>query len=138
MTERKIHITEFDNKRLRDLLTEARYSEYRGSEYLDDLEQELDRAMIVDPKKVPPDLVTMNSQVRLEDLDTGEEMVYTLVFPEDADHTHNKISILAPIGTAMLGYRVGDIFEWKVPEGLSKMKIKEILYQPESSGDYHL
>jgi regulator of nucleoside diphosphate kinase len=138
MTERKIHITEFDNKRLRDLLTEARYSEYRGSEYLDDLEQELDRAMIVDPKKVPPDLVTMNSQVRLEDLETGEDMVYTLVFPEDADHTHNKISILAPIGTAMLGYRVGDIFEWKVPEGLSKMKIKEILYQPESSGDYHL
>ena len=138
MTERKIHITEFDNKRLRDLLGEARYSEYRGSEYLDDLEQELDRAMIVDPKKVPPDLVTMNSQVRLEDLDTGEEMVYTLVFPEDADHTHNKISILAPIGTAMLGYRVGDIFEWKVPEGLSKMGIKEILYQPESSGDYHL
>jgi regulator of nucleoside diphosphate kinase len=138
MTERKIHITEFDNKRLRDLLTEASYSEYRGSEYLDDLEQELDRAMIVDPKKVPPDLVTMNSQVRLEDLETGEEMVYTLVFPEDADHTQNKISILAPIGTAMLGYRVGDIFEWKVPEGLSKMKIKEILYQPESSGDYHL
>jgi regulator of nucleoside diphosphate kinase len=65
-------------------------------------------------------------------------MVYTLVFPEDADHTHNKISILAPIGTAMLGYRVGDIFEWKVPDGVSKMKIKEILYQPESSGDYHL
>ena len=138
MTERKIHITEFDNKRLRDLLGEARYSEYRGSEYLDDLEQELDRAIIVDPKKVPPDLVTMNSQVRLEDLETGEEMVYTLVYPEDADYTHNKISILAPIGTAMLGYRVGDIFEWKVPEGLSKMKIKEILYQPESSGDYHL
>jgi regulator of nucleoside diphosphate kinase len=138
MTERKIHITEFDNKRLRDLLGEARYSEYRGSEYLDDLKQELDRAMIVDPKKVPPDLVTMNSQVRLEDLETGEEMVYTLVFPEDADHTHNKISILAPIGTAMLGYRVGDIFEWKVPDGVSKMKIKEILYQPESSGDYHL
>jgi regulator of nucleoside diphosphate kinase len=138
MTERKIHISDSDNKRLRDLLAEARYSEYRGSEYLDDLEQELDRAMIVDPKKVPPNLVTMNSQVRLEDLETGEEMVYTLVYPEDADYTHNKISILAPIGTAMLGYRVGDIFEWKVPDGLSKMKIKEILYQPESSGDFHL
>jgi regulator of nucleoside diphosphate kinase len=138
MSERKIHISDSDNKRLRDLLAEARYSEYRGSEYLDDLEQELDRAMIVDPKKVPPNLVTMNSQVRLEDLETGEEMVYTLVYPEDADYTHNKISILAPIGTAMLGYRVGDIFEWKVPDGISKIKIKEILYQPESSGDYHL
>jgi regulator of nucleoside diphosphate kinase len=138
MTERVIYISEYDNKRLRDLLGEARYSGYRGSEYLSDLEKELDRAQVVDPKKVPPDLVTMNSKVRLEDLELGEELVYTLVFPEDSDLSQNKISILAPIGTAMLGYRVGDIFEWKVPEGISKMKIKEIIYQPEASGDYHL
>jgi regulator of nucleoside diphosphate kinase len=138
MAERVIHITEYDNKRLRDLLEEARYSDYRGSEYLKDLENELDRAKVVDPKKVPPDLVTMNSTVRLEDLELGEEMVYTLVFPEDADLSQNKISILAPIGTAMLGYRVGETFEWNVPEGISKMKIKEIIYQPEASGDYHL
>ncbi len=138
MAERVIHITEYDNKRLRDLLEEARYTGYRGSEYLSDLEKELDRAMVVDPKSVPPDLVTMNSKVRLEDLEMGEEMVYTLVFPEDADLTQNKISILAPIGTAMLGYRVGDTFEWEVPEGISKMKIKEIIYQPEASGDTDL
>lgn len=138
MIERVIHISAYDNQRLRDLLGEARYSGYRGSEYLVDLEQELDRAKIVDPKKVPPDLVTMNSEVRLEDLETGEEMVYKLVFPEDADLSENKISILAPIGTAMLGYRVGDTFEWKVPDGISKLKIKEIIYQPEASGDYHL
>jgi regulator of nucleoside diphosphate kinase len=138
MIERVIHITEYDNQRLRDLLAEARHSGYRGSEYLADLERELDRAVIVDPKKVPPDLVTMNSKVRLEDLELGDEMVYTLVFPEEADLSQNKISILAPIGTAMLGYRVGDTFEWKVPEGISKMKIKEIIYQPEASGDYDL
>jgi regulator of nucleoside diphosphate kinase len=138
MTDRTIHITQFDNQRLRDLLAEARYTDYRGSEYLKGLEQELDRAKVVDPKTVPPDLVTMNSRVRLEDLETGEEMVYTLVFPENANLAENKISILAPIGTAMLGYRVGDVFEWKVPGGISRLKIKELLYQPESAGDYHL
>jgi regulator of nucleoside diphosphate kinase len=138
MTDRIIHITQFDNQRLRDLLAEARYTGYRGSEYLKGLEQELDRAKVVDPKTVPPDLVTMNSRVRLEDLETGEEMVYTLVFPENANLAENKISILAPIGTAMLGYRVGDVFEWKVPSGISRLKIKELLYQPESAGDYHL
>jgi regulator of nucleoside diphosphate kinase len=138
MTDRIIHITEFDNKRLRDLLAEARYTNYRGSEYLADLEHELNRAKVVDPKIVPPDLVTMNSRVRLEDLDTGEELVYTLVFPENANLSENKISILAPIGTAMLGYSVGDVFEWKVPGGISRMKIKELLYQPEAAGDFHL
>jgi regulator of nucleoside diphosphate kinase len=138
MTDRIIHITEFDNQRLRDLLAEARYTGYRGSEYLEGLEKELDRAKVVDPKTVPHDLVTMNSRVRLEDLETGEEMVYTLVFPENANLAKNKISILAPIGTAMLGYRVGDVFEWHVPDGISRIKIKELLYQPESAGDYHL
>jgi regulator of nucleoside diphosphate kinase len=138
MTDRTIHITEFDNKRLRDLLIEARYSGYSGKEYLEDLENELNRAQVVDPKLVPPDLVTMNSRVRLEDLETGEEMVYTLVFPENADLSANRISILAPIGTAMLGYRVGDTFEWEVPSGISRIKIKELLYQPEAAGDFDL
>jgi regulator of nucleoside diphosphate kinase len=138
MTDRTIHITEFDNKRLRDLLIEARYSGYSGKEYLEDLENELNRAQVVDPKLVPPDLVTMNSRVRLEDLETGEEMVYTLVFPENADLSANRISILAPIGTAMLGYRVGDTFEWEVPGGISRIKIKELLYQPEAAGDFDL
>jgi regulator of nucleoside diphosphate kinase len=138
MTERVIHITEYDNRRLRELLGEARYTDYRGSEYLSNLEKELDRAKVVDPKKIPPDVVTMNTKVRLEDLELGEEMVYTLVYPEDADIAQNKISILAPIGTAMLGYRVGDTFEWQVPEGITKMKITEIIYQPEASGDYNL
>jgi regulator of nucleoside diphosphate kinase len=138
MTDRTIHITEFDNQRLRELLAEARFTGYSGKEYLLGLEKELDRAQVVDPKTVPPDLVTMNSKVRLEDLETGEEMVYTLVFPEYANLAENKISILAPIGTAILGYRVGDTFEWKVPGGISRIKIKELLYQPEAAGDYDL
>ncbi len=76
----------------------------------------------------------MNSTVCLEDLETGEEMTYTLVFPNEADIDQNKISVLAPIGTAMLGYRVGDTVEWPVPSGISRLQVKQILYQPEANG----
>jgi len=65
-------------------------------------------------------------------------MVYTLVFPSDADLKNGKLSVLAPIGTALLGYRQGDIFNWKVPGGTMKIKVLEILYQPEASGDFNL
>lgn len=136
MGQRNIHITEFDLMRLRSLIIEARYSNYRGTPYLDSLAKELNEAIVVPSKEVPPDVITMNSRVRLRDLDADEEMVYTLVFPEDANISQGKVSVLAPIGTAMLGYRVGEIFEWQVPEGIRKIKIEEMLYQPEASGDY--
>ena len=119
-------------------MVEAGHSDYRGSEYLKNLENELERAEVVPPEQIPPDVITMNSKVRLIDTDTGEETVYTLVFPENADLSQNKISVLAPVGTAMLGYRVGDTFEWDVPAGKLTFKVEEILYQPEASGDYDL
>ena len=72
------------------------------------------------------------------DQDTHEEMVYTLVFPQAADVTQSKISVLAPIGTAMLGYRSGDTFMWQVPDGVRRLQVKQVLYQPEASGDFHL
>ena len=102
------------------------------------LKEELDRAQIVLPKDIPSDVVTMNSRVRLSDMSKGEEQVYTLVFPRDADTVTGKISVLAPVGTAILGYRVGDMIEWQVPAGKRKLKIEEIIYQPEAAGDYHL
>jgi regulator of nucleoside diphosphate kinase len=61
-----------------------------------------------------------------------------VVFPSEADSEQGKISILAPVGTALLGYRVGDTVEWKLPGGLRRLKIERILYQPEAAGDYHL
>lgn len=64
--------------------------------------------------------------------------IYSMVFPGDANVAENKISVLAPIGTALIGYRVGDTIEWKVLGGLKKLKVEEILYQPERAGDYHL
>ena len=138
MEERSIYITEHDLKRLRELIVEAKQVEHRGNEYLDSLDAELARGKVVAPTDVPSDVVTMNSRVRLVDLDTHEEMVYTLVFPQEADITQSKISVLAPIGTAMLGYRVGDTFTWRVPDGVRRLRVKEVLYQPEAAGDYHL
>ena len=138
MQARTIYITEFVMKRLRALIEDAKRLDRRGNEYLESLEAELDRCILVAPTEVPPDVVTMNSRVRLMDLDTNEEMVYTLVFPDDADMAKSKISVLAPIGTAMLGYRVGDTFEWQVPDGIRRLRVKKVLYQPEAAGDYDL
>lgn len=138
MSERTIQITEVDRKRLVDLIVAAQSGEYRGSVYLENLRGELERAQIVPPEEIPGDVVTMNSTVTLTDLDTGEEETYTLVYPENADTVRGKISILAPIGTAMLGYRVGDVFEWEVPAGKRRLKVQKILYQPEASGDFDL
>ncbi len=125
-------------RRLRELIDEARRLDRRVSEHLESLEGELSRARLVAPTDIPPDVVTMHSTVRLVDLDTSEEMVYTLVFPNDADVTQSRISVLAPIGTAILGYRVSDAFTWKVPDGIRRLQVREILYQPEAAGDYHL
>lgn len=133
MDSRTIHITELDAKRIRALLDKIPNPQ-QGAE----LEMELDRAVLVRPENIPTDIITMNSTARLLDLDTEESFTYTLVFPENAALSEGRISILAPIGTAMIGYRVGDTFSWKVPEGVRRLRVEEVLYQPEASGDYDL
>jgi len=133
MDSRTIHITELDAKRIRALLDKIPNPQ-QGAE----LEMELDRAVLVRPENIPTDIITMNSTARLLDLDTEDSFTYTLVFPENAALSEGRISILAPIGTAMIGYRVGDTFSWKVPEGVRRLRVEEVLYQPEASGDYDL
>jgi len=122
-------------KEVRRIKNSRSYTEW---ERIEELGAELDRATIVEIDKLPQDIVTMNSKVCLKDVDTGKDEIYQVVYPEDADIEQNKISILAPIGTAILGYKVGDVIEWKVPAGLRRLKIKKILYQPEAAKDYHL
>jgi regulator of nucleoside diphosphate kinase len=133
-----IYITELDYNRLTGLIDRTRESNGVDREYLNKLETELDRAEIVAPKDIPANVVTMRSQVRLQDLVSGESNTYSLVFPTEADFAKGKISVLAPIGTAILGYRQGDTIEWPVPSGLRRLKIEELLYQPESAGDHEL
>lgn len=128
----RIYITDADYDRLRRLIAGRRGAKMADNRYLEVLEQELDRAEVVEPDAIPRDVITMNSEVKLEDLDSGEIRVYKLIFPSDA-RTENSISVLAPIGTAMLGYRVGSVIEWPVPRGIRRLKVLEILYQPEGS-----
>lgn len=134
MTRRTILITESDMRRLTRLVDSAKWFLKRELPYVEQLEAELDRAEVVAAENIPQDVVTMNSQVRVLDLDARKETVYTLVFPPDADISKNRISVLAPIGTALLGYRVGDVIEWQVPAGVKRLRVEEILYQPEAVG----
>jgi regulator of nucleoside diphosphate kinase len=137
-TSRQIFITEFDLERLEGVIGNTNRRSTRDGKHLEELEGELMKADVVPPAGIPPDVITMNSQVRLQDMESGEDLVYTLVFPADADLGIGKISVLAPIGTAMIGYRVGDTIKWQVPGGIRKLKVKKMLYQPEAAGDYHL
>jgi len=138
MSEKLIYITDNDMKRLKELIMVAREFGEEDEKYLRELEGELAKSKIVKSQDIPNNVITMNSKVRLQDINTQEENIYRLVFPDNADLSQGKISILAPIGTALLGYKVGDVFEWEVPAGIVKLKVEEILYQPEAAGDYHL
>jgi regulator of nucleoside diphosphate kinase len=137
MPRRKIIVTQSDYEHLEELLSSKFTQAIGASDYLKGLEAELERAEVVDPERVPKNVVTMNSTVRLRDLDTNEIETYTLVFPEQADIANNKLSVLAPVGTAILGQRVGDVLRWQVPGGWRRLKIERVLYQPERAGVFH-
>jgi regulator of nucleoside diphosphate kinase len=118
-----IYITTRDHESLSWLIEDTR--ERNGEvdqENLVKLEEELDRAEIVDPKDLPSDVIAMRSQVRVKDLKSGKTATYSLVFPSEANSDQGKLSILAPIGTALLGYRWGDVIEWRVPSGMLDSK----------------
>jgi regulator of nucleoside diphosphate kinase len=125
MERKPIYITKYDKRRLESFANE-------------DLKNELKRARIVDPNAIPADVITMNSRFKVQDLDSGEVSEYTLVFPEEEDIYKNKVSIYAPMGLALIGYRIGDVIEWPVPSGQLRVKILEIPYQPEAAGDFNL
>ena len=102
------------------------------------LEAELLRASVVEPQAVPADVVTMNSTVRFRVLDTDEVFTLTLVYPKDMDDSGGKISILAPVGTALLGMSQGAEIDWPKPGGgVIRVRIEEVAFQPERAGQYH-
>lgn len=133
MRDKPIYLTSDDMIRLRRLLESRGSLEGPDRRHLMDLKKELDRAIVLPAREIPHYVVTMHSKFRLKDLDTGEEGVYTLVYPGEADISQGKLSVLAPIGTALLGYRELDTVEWHVPAGLKRFRIEQILYQPEAS-----
>lgn len=131
-----IHISSRDKELLEDLLAEVEASKSPGRGDLKALRAELQRAIVVEPQDVPGDVITMNSRAEILDLETGETVIFTLVFPSQANVDEEKISVLAPIGAGMLGYRLNDDFEWNVPGGLRRMKVIKVHYQPEAAGHF--
>lgn len=131
----EITISSLDADRLYDLIETLPTDGLVG---ISELEKELDRANIVAPSEVPPTIVTMNSTVRFSVEYSQEEFVLTLVYPKDIDASGEKISILAPVGSALLGLSQGNQIEWPKPGGgLIKVIIEEITYQPERAGELH-
>ena len=128
MNKREIYITERDMERLQALID---IGGKKDAAYLERLEEELDRAKVVDPRDIPDDVVTMNSSVMVKDLDTNEEKTFVLVFPGKANMTENAISILAPVGTALIGYKEGDVIDWEVPAGTRIQIIKVLISRNE-------
>ena len=132
LKNRNIIITAADHADLDNIITFAGKVSERARAELHALEGELRRAEIVTPEAIPSDVITMNSLAELVDLETNEVMQFTLVLPRDAKIDEGKISVLAPLGTAMLGYRVGDEFKWHVPYGVRWLKVTNVYFQPEA------
>lgn len=125
-----IHITEVDKARLRSLV------DLEAGADIFELEHEIERAIVVDPRTVAGDVVTMNSRALLEVDDEALEVA--LVYPQDADDREGKLSVFSGIGTAILGYKEGDAFNWRMPSRTCHIRIGKVLYQPEAAGHYHL
>jgi len=133
MNDDIILMTEKDLLRIKHVLS------FQNSQEYENLDIELDRAKIISDNEVPPDLVTMNSKIKFLNVQDNKEMVITLVYPSDANFSEGKISVLASLGSALIGLRVNQQINWMFPDGKTKsLKILEVLYQPEADGKWHL
>lgn len=136
MKKPNIIISKLDLARLEKILDDVSYEQFPN---IDELMDELNRAKIVESDKMPKNVVTMNSQVRFKVISSDKEFTMTLVYPKDAGGNNDKISILAPVGSALLGLKEGHNISWPKPGGGSiDVTIIEVSYQPERAGDFHL
>lgn len=132
-----IIVTTRDHERLQRLL--ETHSVERDQDAVEMLDAELSRARIVPPSEVPPNVVTMNSRLRYVNQATGTSRTVTLVYPAEANFDAGRVSILTPVGCALLGLAVGQTIDWTLPNRqLRKFIVEELLYQPEAAGDFHL
>ena len=134
-----ISLTEPDYNRLKHLLAELTRQSRSMQTEVDTLEEILELARVVQSEKVPESVVTMNSRVLFKDVHTREQGTVTIVYPDDAAPSGGKISVLSPVGTALLGESEGNEVELPLPHGRTRrIKIVEVLYQPEAEGHFAL
>ena len=131
--QRPIVVTRPDLERLRLLIETARTRRRWEEIHLLALADELESAEVVEPDLVPPDVVTMRSRVRVLDMVSGQAATYTICYPSEANLEAGRLSVLAPIGTALLGYREGDVVKWPVPGGVRVLKLEKLEHQPEAA-----
>jgi regulator of nucleoside diphosphate kinase len=131
-------ITEIDQRRLRSYLRKAASSGKVEARRLAALRSRLGSARVIGPKDVPSNVVTMNSLVVLRNLDSGDRLTCRLAYGHEARQSLHDVSVSRPLGTAMLGKRVGQIVRWPSGAGDRRMRIQQVLYQPEAAGDLHL
>ncbi len=134
----KLIINRLDYARIKKCINDAKQFKSISDSEAEKLMNELDSAKIVEPESVPANVVTMNSIVKLSFLNNNKQVQFQIVYPSQSNIKENKISIFSPIATALIGYKVKDEIEWIVPAGLTKIRIDEIIYQPEAAGDYDL
>lgn len=128
-------ISQLDSDRIRERIAAYKASNGGSTYEVDRLNAEIEKARIVEPAGIPDDVVTMNSILKVTNLTHSKPMTFQLVYPEEADARNGKVSIFAPMGMALLGYRVGDVVEWALAGSKVRIKIESIVYQPEAAGD---
>ncbi|CAM3619209.1 nucleoside diphosphate kinase regulator [Pseudomonas wadenswilerensis] len=137
-TKPSIIVTRLDVQRLERLI-DSLDEKTQDSPGVLALQDELDRAETVGHEEIPAGVVTMNSRVHCREEASGKDYHLTLVYPKDANADEGKISILAPIGSALLGLSVGEKIDWPAPGGKTlKLELLAVEYQPEAAGDFDL
>lgn len=134
----QIILSKLDFSRINKCIYDAKRLNTIGVNEVENLLNELHSAEVVEPHEIPNDVVTMNSIVKISFLNTNKTTQFQIVYPDQSNIKENKISIFSPVATALIGYKVSDNIEWIVPSGLTKLRIDEIIYQPEAAGDYDL
>lgn len=129
-------ISKLDYHRLKQRIEQARTNTRISPGQMMKLLRGVDDATLLDPPRMPSDVVTMNSVISLEYVDTGRNLDICLVYPEEADSVQNRISIFAPLATALLGCKRGTLASLTTPFGSVNVRITQILYQPEAAGDF--
>ena len=133
MQQRELRLTDIDSRRLQSLIEGSKLSDVRDLGSVEMLEQHLDEAAVLPATHIDPDVVTMDSEVLVTDTGSGEAFSFHVVFPRSADVSAGRISVLEPLGMAVLGRSVGDRIKWEVPGGMRTLRVEEVIYQPERS-----
>ena len=134
MQHHMIRVTDFDSRHLEGIIEGARPRNSRDARSIELLEQHLGNAEVLPARRIGPDVVTMNSEVRVRDLDAKETITFSVVFPHAANAGAGRISVLAPLGMAVLGRNAGEDITWHTPGGLRRLRVDRVLYQPERVG----